>query len=79
MSPRRSAAEAALTRESIIARGLSLASVEGLCGLTIGRLATGPGSVPDGPARLYLKSFVRAPGDQIALIGRRIIATRTAE
>jgi AcrR family transcriptional regulator len=40
MSPRHSAAEARRTRERIIERGLDLASVEGLEGLTIGRLAT---------------------------------------
>ncbi|ARQ70989.1 TetR/AcrR family transcriptional regulator [Streptomyces marincola] len=39
MSPRHSAAEAARTRERIIERGLALASVDGLEGLTIGRLA----------------------------------------
>ncbi|ONK14669.1 TetR/AcrR family transcriptional regulator [Streptomyces sp. MP131-18] len=43
MSPRHSAAEAARTRERIIERGLDLASVEGLEGLTIGRLAAGLG------------------------------------
>ncbi|MFF2956032.1 TetR/AcrR family transcriptional regulator [Kitasatospora sp. NPDC057965] len=40
MSPRRSAADTRRTRASILARGLDLASVEGLEGLTIGRLAT---------------------------------------
>ncbi|MFJ9946611.1 TetR/AcrR family transcriptional regulator [Kitasatospora sp. NPDC091207] len=40
MSPRRSVAEARRTRSSILRRGLDLASVEGLEGLTIGRLAT---------------------------------------
>ncbi|MDT0346255.1 TetR/AcrR family transcriptional regulator [Streptomyces litchfieldiae] len=39
MSPRHSAAEARRTRERIIERGLDLASLEGLEGLTIGRLA----------------------------------------
>jgi AcrR family transcriptional regulator len=37
--PRRSQAEAARTREAIVARAVDLASVEGLEGLTIGRLA----------------------------------------
>jgi AcrR family transcriptional regulator len=37
--PRRSAADAAKTREAIVARAVDLASVEGLEGLTIGRLA----------------------------------------
>jgi AcrR family transcriptional regulator len=40
VSPRRSAADARDTRSAILARGLELASVEGLEGLTIGRLAT---------------------------------------
>ncbi|MET9296495.1 TetR/AcrR family transcriptional regulator [Streptomyces sp. NPDC003077] len=40
MSPRKSAAEARKTRERIIERGIAIASVEGLEGLTIGRLAT---------------------------------------
>jgi AcrR family transcriptional regulator len=40
MSPRRSAAEARQTRADILARAVRLASVEGLEGLTIGRLAT---------------------------------------
>jgi AcrR family transcriptional regulator len=37
--PRRSAAEAQRTRESIVDRSVSLASIEGLEGLTIGRVA----------------------------------------
>ncbi|WP_121161971.1 TetR/AcrR family transcriptional regulator [Micromonospora pisi] len=40
MSPRRSSAEAGQTRAAILARGVEVASVEGLEGLTIGRLAT---------------------------------------
>ncbi|MEU6232369.1 TetR/AcrR family transcriptional regulator [Kitasatospora sp. NPDC047058] len=40
MSPRRSVADARRTRTAIVRRGLDLASVEGLEGLTIGRLAT---------------------------------------
>ncbi|MDX3095788.1 TetR/AcrR family transcriptional regulator [Streptomyces sp. ME01-24h] len=39
MSPRKSAAEARHTRERIIERSVAVASVEGLEGLTIGRLA----------------------------------------
>ena len=39
MSPRRSAAEAAETRETIVARAVAVASTDGLEGLTIGRLA----------------------------------------
>src|SRR3954453_6696363 len=38
--PRRSAADAARTRTSILDRSVAVASVEGLEGLTIGRLAT---------------------------------------
>ncbi|MEU7239707.1 TetR/AcrR family transcriptional regulator [Streptomyces sparsogenes] len=40
MSPRKSAAEARRTRERIMEHGVAIASVEGLEGLTIGRLAT---------------------------------------
>ncbi|MGH8303707.1 MAG: TetR/AcrR family transcriptional regulator [Steroidobacteraceae bacterium] len=40
MSPRRSAADAAHTREAIVARAIQIASVEGLEGVTIGRLAS---------------------------------------
>ncbi|MEV6205640.1 TetR/AcrR family transcriptional regulator [Kitasatospora sp. NPDC051914] len=39
MSPRKSVAEARRTRERIVAHGIALASVDGLEGLTIGRLA----------------------------------------
>ncbi len=39
MSPRRSAADARETREAIIARSIEIGSVEGLEGITIGRLA----------------------------------------
>ncbi|WP_069816824.1 TetR/AcrR family transcriptional regulator [Streptomyces sp. TP-A0874] len=40
MSPRNSVLEAGRTRQRIVDRGLTLASVNGLEGLTIGRLAT---------------------------------------
>ncbi|WP_171164750.1 TetR/AcrR family transcriptional regulator [Streptomyces sp. I05A-00742] len=40
MSPRKSVAETRRTRERIIDRSVAIASVEGLEGLTIGRLAT---------------------------------------
>ncbi|SEL71854.1 TetR/AcrR family transcriptional regulator [Streptacidiphilus jiangxiensis] len=40
MSPRKSVAETRLTRRRIVDRGLAIASMEGLEGLTIGRLAT---------------------------------------
>jgi AcrR family transcriptional regulator len=39
MSPRRSVADAHQTRSAILARGVQVASTEGLQGLTIGRLA----------------------------------------
>ena len=39
MSPRRSVADARQTRAAIVARGVHVASIEGLQGLTIGRLA----------------------------------------
>jgi AcrR family transcriptional regulator len=40
VSPRRSVAEALTTREAIVARAVEVSSLEGLEGLTIGRLAT---------------------------------------
>jgi AcrR family transcriptional regulator len=40
MSPRRSVAEARRTRADLLERGLAIASVDGLEGLTIGRLAS---------------------------------------
>jgi AcrR family transcriptional regulator len=40
MSPRRSVAEALQTREAIVDRAVQLSSVEGLEGITIGRLAS---------------------------------------
>ncbi|MEW1564551.1 TetR/AcrR family transcriptional regulator [Streptomyces sp. NPDC093509] len=43
MSPRKSVAETAATRDRILGSALTLASAEGLEGLTIGRLATGLG------------------------------------
>ncbi|MFG2824811.1 TetR/AcrR family transcriptional regulator [Kitasatospora sp. NPDC048365] len=39
MSPRKSAAEARRTRERIVGRSVAIASVDGLDGLTLGRLA----------------------------------------
>ena len=40
MSPRKSAAEARETRSAIVDHAIDVASLEGLEGLTIGRLAT---------------------------------------
>ncbi|WP_129839825.1 TetR/AcrR family transcriptional regulator [Streptomyces sp. RFCAC02] len=48
MSPRHSAAEANRTRDRIIERSVDLASLEGLEGLTIGRLATDLGMSKSG-------------------------------
>jgi AcrR family transcriptional regulator len=48
MSPRRSAAEARRTRTDLLARGLAIASVDGLEGLTIGRLAADLGMSKSG-------------------------------
>lgn len=48
MSPRKSAAEAGRTRERIIDRSVSMASVDGLEGLTIGRLASDLGMSKSG-------------------------------
>ncbi|TDV44879.1 TetR/AcrR family transcriptional regulator [Actinophytocola oryzae] len=48
MSPRRSATEARQTRSDILAKAVRLASMEGLEGLTIGRLATDLGMSKSG-------------------------------
>lgn len=48
VSPRRSVAEARQTRAEILGTGVRLASVEGLDGLTIGRLATALGMSKSG-------------------------------
>jgi AcrR family transcriptional regulator len=48
MSPRRSVAEARRTRADLLARGLAIASVDGLEGLTIGRLAAEAGMSKSG-------------------------------
>lgn len=48
MSPRRSAAQARDTRSAILERGAAVASVEGLDGLTIGRLAADLGMSKSG-------------------------------
>ncbi|MBY8887916.1 TetR/AcrR family transcriptional regulator [Streptomyces sp. PTM05] len=48
MSPRHSFAEARRTRERIVQRSVAVASVEGLEGLTIGRLATDLGMSKSG-------------------------------
>ena len=48
MSPRKSAAEARRTRERIVDRSVAMASVEGLEGLTLGRLAADLGMSKSG-------------------------------
>jgi AcrR family transcriptional regulator len=53
MSPRRSAAEAAGTRTLIVERALTLGSVDGLEGLTIGRLADDIGMSKSGLIRHF--------------------------
>ena len=53
MSPRRSAAEAADTRTAIVERALAVGSVEGLEGLTIGRLADDVGMSKSGLIRHF--------------------------
>jgi AcrR family transcriptional regulator len=53
MSPRRSAAEAADTRTEIVERALRLGSVDGLEGLTIGRLADQVGMSKSGLIRHF--------------------------
>ncbi|MCC3764527.1 TetR/AcrR family transcriptional regulator [Glycomyces sp. TRM65418] len=64
MSPRRSVAEARLTRERILQRGVAVASVEGLEGLTIGQLAADLGMSKGG----VLGHFSSKPALQLAVL-----------
>ncbi|MFI9604589.1 TetR/AcrR family transcriptional regulator [Streptomyces sp. NPDC052043] len=64
MSPRNSVLEASLTRQRIVDRGLMLASVDGLEGLTIGRLATELGMSKAG----VLGHFGTKEGLQLAVV-----------
>jgi AcrR family transcriptional regulator len=64
MSPRKSVAEARRTRERITERGVAIASVEGLEGLTIGRLATDLGMSKAG----VLGHFGTKPALQLATL-----------
>jgi AcrR family transcriptional regulator len=64
MSPRRSAVETRHTRERIIEHSVALASVEGLEGLTIGRLATELGMSKAG----VLGHFGTKEGLQLAVV-----------
>lgn len=66
MSPRHSAAEARRTRERIIERSVDLASIEGLEGLTIGRLALDLGISKSG----LLGHFGTKEALQLAALGR---------
>jgi AcrR family transcriptional regulator len=68
MSPRRSAAEAAGTRTAIVARALELGSLEGLEGLTIGRLAGDVGMSKSG----LIRHFGSKEGLQLAALGAAI-------
>ena len=53
MSPRRTVAEARLTRAGIVRHGVAVASVDGLEGLTIGRLAADLGMSKSGVLDTY--------------------------
>jgi AcrR family transcriptional regulator len=64
MSPRRSAAEAAGTRTAIVGRALELGSLEGLEGLTIGRLAGDVGMSKSG----LIRHFGSKEGLQLAAL-----------
>jgi len=68
MSPRRSAAEAAGTRTAIVDRALHLGSLEGLEGLTIGRLAGDVGMSKSG----LIRHFGSKEGLQLAALGAAI-------
>jgi AcrR family transcriptional regulator len=65
MSPRRSAAAAAGTRDTIVERALMLGSLEGLEGLTIGRLAGDVGMSKSG----LIRHFGSKEGLQLAALG----------
>jgi AcrR family transcriptional regulator len=65
MSPRRSAAEAEGTRTAIVERALELGSLEGLEGLTIGRLAGDVGMSKSG----LIRHFGSKEGLQLAALG----------
>ena len=64
MSPRRSAAEAAGTRAAIVGRAVVVGSVDGLEGLTIGRLADDVGMSKSG----LIRHFGSKEGLQIAAL-----------
>ena len=64
MSPRRSAADAAGTRTAIVERALEVGSVEGLEGLTIGRLADDVGMTKSG----LIRHFGSKEGLQLAAL-----------
>ena len=64
MSPRRSAADAAGTRTAIVERALEVGSVEGLEGLTIGRLADDVGMSKSG----LIRHFGSKEGLQLAAL-----------
>ncbi len=64
MSPRRSAAEAAGTRAAIVERALRVGSVDGLEGLTIGRLAGEIGMSKSG----LIRHFGSKEGLQLAAL-----------
>lgn len=64
MSPRRSAVEAAGTRATIVGRALELGSLEGLEGLTIGRLADDIGMSKSG----LIRHFGSKEGLQLAAL-----------
>ena len=64
MSPRRSAADAAGTRTAIVERALEVGSVEGLEGLTIGRLADDVGMSNSG----LIRHFGSKEGLQLAAL-----------
>ncbi|SEH01634.1 DNA-binding transcriptional regulator, AcrR family [Nonomuraea solani] len=66
MSPRRSAAEALGTRAAILDRSVGIASLEGLEGLTIGRLATELGMSKSG----VLGHFGSKEALQLAVLDR---------
>jgi AcrR family transcriptional regulator len=68
MSPRRSAEEAAGTRTAIVERALELGSLEGLEGLTIGRLAGDVGMSKSG----LIRHFGSKEGLQLAALGAAI-------
>lgn len=74
MSPRRSAADARLTRLRLVTRAVDLASVEGLEGVSVGRLASAEGMSKSGVVR-HFASKQELQLQTLAHANERFVAT----